>query len=79
MMKEVFVVDKIITTESSRGPGLKVELIPAKDVYSKNVKLVFSGDNTETVLDNFDIPGSVGDSIEIELKPKQTQETLVKK
>jgi len=65
-MKEVFVVDKIITTESSKGPGLKVELIPAKDVYSKNVKLVFSGDNTETV-------------ISLEMKPKQTQTKLGKK
>jgi len=78
-MKEVFVVDKIITTESSKGPGLKVELIPAKDVYSKNVKLVFSGDNTETVLENFDIPCSVGDSISLEMKPKQTQTELGKK
>ena len=78
-MKEIFVIDKITTVESSKGPGLQVVLIPKKDVYSKNVKLVFFGDNVMQVLENFDIPASVGDSIELDLKPKQTQEKLDKK
>jgi len=79
MMKEDFVLDKIITTESSKGPGLRVELIPKKEVYSKNVKLVFSGDNCMTVLENFGIPEKVGDIITIDLKPKNVQTELGKK
>ena len=43
------------------------------------MKLVFFGDNVMQVLENFGIPASVGDTIEIELRPKQTQEKLVKK
>jgi len=78
-MKEIFVIDEIDTRESTRGPGLRVVLIPQKDVYVKNVKLVFSGENVMQVLENFGIPGMVGDTIEIELRPKQTQEKLVKK
>ena len=78
-MKEIFEVDKITSIESSKGPGLRVELVPVKEVYEKNVKLVFFGDNVMQVLENFGIPGMVGDTIEIELRPKQTQEKLVKK
>lgn len=78
-MKEVFEVDKITSIESSKGPGLRVELIPVKEVYEKNVKLVFFGDNVMQVLENFEIPSSVGDTIEIDLKPKQTQTKLGKK
>ena len=72
-MKEDFVIDKIITTEATKGPGLRVELIPKKDVYSKNVKLVFSGDNCRDVLENFDIPITISDIISVELKPKNVQ------
>ena len=75
-MKEEFVLDKIITTESSKGPGLRVELIPKKEVYSKNVKLVFSGDNVMQVLENFGIPDRIGDIIEFDLKPKNVQKPL---
>jgi len=78
-MKEEFVLDKIITTESSKGPGLRVELIPKKEVYSKSVKLVFYGDNATIVLENFEIPDKIGDIIEIDLKPKNVQTELVKK
>ena len=78
-MKEIFVIDEIDTRESTRGPGLRVVLIPQKDVYVKNVKLVFSGENVMQVLENFDIPSSVGDTVELDLKPKQTQTKLVKK
>ena len=78
-MNEEFVLDKIITTESSKGPGLRVELIPKKEVYSKNVKLVFSGDNCMQVLDNFEIPNKIGDIITVELKPKNVQTEIVKK
>lgn len=75
-MKESFVLDKIITTESSKGPGLRVELIPKKEVYSKNVKLVFYGDNAMVVLENFDMPSSIGDVIELDFKVKNTQSKL---
>ena len=78
-MKEEFVLDKIITTESSKGPGLRVELVPKKEVYSKNVKLVFSGDNCMQVLENFEIPSKIGDIITVELKPKNVQTELAKK
>jgi len=78
-MKEEFVLDKIITTESSKGPGLRVELIPKKEVYSKNVKLVFSGDNCMQVLENFEIPDKIGDVIAVELKPKNVQTSLTQK
>ena len=78
-MKEDFVLDKIITTESSKGPGLRVELIPKKEVYSKNVKLVFSGDNCMQVLENFEIPDKIGDVIAVELKPKNVQTSLTQK
>ena len=78
-MKEIFVLDKIITTEATKGGGLRVELIPKKKVYSKNVKLVFYGDNCMQVLENFDIPVSLGDTIEVDLSPKQTQEKLDEK
>lgn len=75
-MKEEFVLDKIITTESSKAPGLKVELVPKKEVYCKNVKLVFSGPNTMQVLENFGIPDKIGDSITVEWKPKNVQTEL---
>lgn len=78
-MKEEFVIDKIITTEATKGGGLKVELIPKKEVYSKNVKLVFSGDNCMQVLENWDIPTKIGDIIVVELKPKNVQTEIVKK
>jgi len=78
-MKEEFVLDKIITTESSKGPGLRVELVPKKEVYSKNVKLVFSGDNCMQVLENFEIPNKIGDIITVELKPKNVQASLTPK
>ncbi len=78
-MKEIFVLDKIITTESTGGPGLRVELIPQKDVYGKSVKLVFYGANAEQVLENFDIPVSLGDTVELDFKPKNVQTELGKK
>jgi len=78
-MKEEFVIDKIITTESSRSPGLQVVLVPKKDVYSKNIKLVFSGDNCMQVLENWGMPDRIGDSVTLELKPKNVQTELVKK
>ena len=78
-MKEDFVLDKIITTESSKVPGLQVVLVPKKDVYSKNIKLVFSGPNTMQVLENFGIPDKIGDIIAVELKPKNVQTEIVKK
>lgn len=78
-MKEIFVLDKIITTESTSGPGLRVELVPQKEVYEKNIKLVFYGPNAMQVLENFSIPGSVGDTIELDVMPKQSQSKLVKK
>jgi len=78
-MKEEFVLDEITTKESSTSPGLRVVLVPKKDVYSKNVKLVFSGPNTMAVLEIFEIPGRIGDIIELDLKPKNVQTELVKK
>lgn len=78
-MKETFVIDKIVTTESSTSPGLQVVLVPTKEVYSKNIKLVFYGPNCMQVLENFGMPDRVGDSISVEVKPKQTQGKLEEK
>jgi len=78
-MKEEFVLDKIVLTDSTKGKGIRVEFIPKKEVYCKNVKLVFSGDNVTQVLENFDMPASVGDVIAVELKPKNVQTELGKK
>jgi len=78
-MKEEFVIDKIVTTESSTSPGLQVVLVPKKDVYSKNIKLVFYGPNAVQVLENFKMPDHVGDVIELDLKSKNVQTELGKK
>lgn len=78
-MKEEFVLDKIITTESSTAPGLQVVLVPKKEVYSKNIKLVFYGPNAMQVLENFKMPDHIGDIVELDLKVKNVQTEIVKK
>jgi len=78
-MKELFKLDKIVLTDSTKGKGLRVEFVPKKDVYSKSVRLVFSGDNCTQVLENFDMPVGVGDIIELDFKTKNIQTSLTSK
>ena len=75
-MKELFVLDKIVLTDATKGKGLRVEFIPKKDVYCKNVRLVFYGDNVTQVLENFDMPAKVGDIIELDFKVNNVQTSL---
>jgi len=78
-MKEEFVIDQIVTTESLKTPGLRVVLVPKKEVYSKNIKLSFSGDNCMQVLENWGIPDKTGDIVTVEVKAKNVQTELGKK
>ena len=47
-----------------------------KDAFNKYVKLVISGDLALDVLKTLELPYELGDTIELDLKPKQTQGKL---
>lgn len=78
-MKEEFVIDEIVTKESLKTPGLRVVLVPKKEVYSKNIKLSFSGDNCMQVLENWGIPSRTGDIVTVEVKIKNVQTEIGEK
>lgn len=64
---------------TSKGDAWTFTYIPVKDAYQKYMKLVVSGDLALDVLKTLELPYEQGDTIEIELKPKQTQSKLPKK
>ena len=64
---------------TSKGDAWTFTYIPVKEAYAKYVKLVVSGDLALDVLKTLELPYEQGDTITIDLKPKQTQEKLDKK
>lgn len=72
-------LEKVVDTLTSKGDAWSFTYVPVKDAYQKYVKLVISGDLALDVLKNLELPYEQGDTITIDLKPKQTQEKLDKK
>lgn len=78
-MKLVCKLEKIVDTQTSKGFSYSYKYVPVKKPYDKYVRLVISGDNALECMCNLDLPTEVGDTIEIDFSPKQSQSKLVKK
>lgn len=78
-MKLVCKLEKIVDTMTSKGKSDSYVLIPTKVPYDKYLKLVISGENANEVMSNLEFPFAIGDTVEIDFSPKQSQSKLVKK
>lgn len=78
-MKVMYKLDEIDTKEKDTSFVTSYIYKPVEKHYDGLSNIKVGGENSRALLETLGLPNSVGDTIEIDFSPKQTQEKLVKK